>query len=402
MSKGVDREINVGALATFAVVLLLVCAVSAVAMWYFSNFLGRYLASDDPPPPALAAAREPYAPPGPRLQAEPEREMADLREDEDAVLETYGWVDEAAGIARIPVERAIALAVGEEAAPAAATDERSPEDGGGGPLKYFGLCALAALLLGLPAGAQVQDNSLPAALRGVDFEQRLGADLPLDAVFTDSQGRERPLGDYFGDRPVLVSLVYYECPMLCSLVLNGLVSSLRAVDFDAGDAFDVVVVSFDSRETHTLAAAKKENYVKSYGRDDAAAGWHFLTGDEENIARLAEAIGFRWVYDEERDEFAHSAGVVVATPEGVLSRYFYGIEFPPRDLRLGLVEASDSKIGTFADQVLLFCFHYDPQTGRYSVATLNAVRAGGVLTVAAIAAFILMALRRERAQAARA
>jgi protein SCO1/2 len=269
-------------------------------------------------------------------------------------------------------------------------------------LKYFAFWTLAALLAGLPAGAQVQDNSLPAALQGVDFEQRLGADLPLDAVFTDSQGRERRLGDFFGDRPVLVSLVYYECPMLCSLVLNGVVSSLRAVDFDAGDAFDVVIVSFDSRETHTLAAAKKENYVKSYGRDNAAAGWHFLTGNEENIARLAEAIGFRWQYDEESDEFAHSAGIVVATPEGVVSRYFYGIDFPPRDLRLGLVEASDSKIGNLADRVLLFCFHYDPETGRYSVATLNAVRAGGVLTVGLLAAFVLTALRRERSQTAKA
>lgn len=267
-----------------------------------------------------------------------------------------------------------------------------------------GLSLLAVLWLAVPAvaPAQIQDNTLPAALQGVDFEQRLGADLPLDASFTDSTGRERRLGDYFGERPVLVALVYYECPMLCSLVLNGVVGSLRAVDFDAGDAFDVVILSFDSRETPALAAAKKENYVKSYGRADTAGGWHFLTGDEENIARLAEAIGFRWAYDEERDEFAHSAGIVLATPEGVLSRYLYGIDFPPRDLRLGLVEASDSKIGTFADQVLLFCFHYDPETGRYSVATLNAVRAGGVLTVALLAAFVLTALRRERAQAARA
>lgn len=264
---------------------------------------------------------------------------------------------------------------------------------------------LVALTLALLAGAaagQVQDNVLPETLRGVAFEQRLGEPLPLDAVFTDSTGAQRPLGDFLAGRPVVLALVYYECPMLCNLVLNGAVGSLRAVDFDAGDAFDVVVVSFDSRETPELAAAKKANYVASYGRDGAGAGWHFLTGDAENVARLTEAVGFRYRYDAERDEFAHSAGLVLATPEGVISRYLYGIDFPPRDLRLALVEAADSKIGTLVDQVLLFCFHYDPATGRYSVATLNAVRAGGILTVAALFAFVLTALRRERLQTAEA
>jgi len=258
------------------------------------------------------------------------------------------------------------------------------------------------LLTASAATGQVQDNLLPPALRGVAFEQRLGEALPLDAIFTDSDGTTLRLGDLFGQRPVVVALVYFECPMLCNLVLNGVVASLRAVEFDAGDAFDVVVVSFDSRETPKLAAAKKANYVKSYGRAETASGWHFLTGDEANITRLTEAVGFRYVYDEERDEFAHSAGLVLATPEGEISRYFYGIEFPPRDLRLGLVEAADSKIGTVADQVLLFCFHYDPATGRYSLATLNAVRVGGVLTVAALLAFMLTALRRERNQASEA
>lgn len=262
------------------------------------------------------------------------------------------------------------------------------------------LLVLAAAVL--PATAQVQDNTLPAALKGVDFEQRLGDDLPLDARFTDSTGAEVRLGDYFGQRPVIVALVYYECPMLCNLVLNGTVTSLRAVDFDAGSEFDVVVVSFDARETASLAAAKKDNYVTSYGREDAGSGWHFLTGDAANIERLTEAVGFRYAYDEDRDEFAHSAGLVVATPEGTISRYFYGIEFPPRDLRLGLVEAADSRIGTLVDQVLLFCFHYDPATGRYSVATLNAVRVGGVLTVAALVTFMLTALRRERLEASQA
>jgi len=262
------------------------------------------------------------------------------------------------------------------------------------------LVLVAGLLIcALPALGQVQDNTLPAALRGVDFEQRLEAPLPLEAEFTDSTGAAVRLGDYFGERPVVLALVYYECPMLCNLVLNGTVASLRAVDFDAGQDFDVVVVSFDPRETPALAAAKKANYTASYGRQGTDQGWHFLTGDSTNIEGLAKAVGFRYVYNQETEEFAHSAGIVLATPEGLVSRYFYGVDFPPRDLRLGLVEAADSKIGNLVDQVLLFCFHYDPATGQYSVATINAVRVGGVITVAALLTFMLTALRRERLEA---
>lgn len=261
------------------------------------------------------------------------------------------------------------------------------------------MAILVLALVGGAAAAQVQDNALPAALRGVRFDQRLGESLPLDATFVDSTGRSLELGELFGARPVVLVLAYYDCPMLCTLVLNGVVASLRAVDFDAGDAFDVVVVSFDPRETPQLAAAKKANYVASYGRAADGSGWHFLTGDAANITRLTEAVGFHYTYDADLDQFAHSAGIVLATPGGVLSRYFYGIDFPPRDLRLGLIEAADSRIGGVVDQVLLFCFHYDPATGRYSVATLNAVRAGGVLTVAALLLFLLTSLRRERARA---
>jgi len=252
------------------------------------------------------------------------------------------------------------------------------------------------------AGAQIAQDSLPEGLRGVDFVQRLGNDLPLHAHFTDATGTRRPLGDHFGERPVMLALVYYECPMLCNLVLNGVIRSLRAVEFDAGETFDVVVVSFDPRESWELAAAKRDAYVESYGREGSGSGWHFLTGDEAEIARLTEAVGFSSVYDEETGEFAHSAGIVLTTPEGRISRYFYGIEFPPRDLRLGLIEAADSKIGNLIDQVLLFCFHYDPATGKYTLATLNAIRTGGVLTVAALAFFILTALRRERTPVAEA
>ncbi len=258
---------------------------------------------------------------------------------------------------------------------------------------------LAVLIAALPwtATAQVQNNTLPAALEGVAFEQRLGDGLPLDAEFIDASGRTVALGDYFGERPVVIALVYYECPMLCNLVLNGLVASLRAVDFDPGSEFDVIAVSFDPREKAALAASKKANYVESYGREGTEDGWHFLTGDEVSIARLTEAVGFSYRFDDVSEEFAHSAGIVVATPDGRVARYFYGVEYPPRDLRLGLVEASENTIGSFADQVLLYCFHYDAVAGRYSFATLTAVRIGGVLTVLTLLTFLFTQLRRERA-----
>ncbi len=257
---------------------------------------------------------------------------------------------------------------------------------------------VAALMMGATvASAQVQDNTLPPALEGVAFEQRLGSDLPLDARFVDATGKAIRLGELFGDRPAVLALVYYECPMLCNLVLNGLVASLRAVDFDPGREFDVVAVSFDPREDPDLAAAKRAGYVESYGREGTEAGWHFLTGDAEAIRRLTEAVGFRYNFDEESGEFAHSAGVVLATADGRVARYFFGVEYPPRDLRLGLVEASDNRIGSVVDQVLLYCFHYDAVSGRYSFATLTAVRIGGVLTVAVLLGFMITMLRRERA-----
>ncbi len=257
---------------------------------------------------------------------------------------------------------------------------------------------LAAVALAQPAAAQVADNVLPPALEGVAFDQRLGAELPLDAVFADARGEPVRLGDLLGERPAIVALVYYECPMLCNLVLNGLVASLRAVDFDPGRDFDVIAVSFDPEERPELAAAKRSNYVESYGRPGTGRGWHFLTGGPRSIARLTEAVGFHYRRDEASGEFAHSAGIVLATPDGRVARYFYGVEYPPRDLRLGLVEASEARIGSLVDQVLLYCFHYDAVAGRYTFATLTAVRIGGVLTVLGLAVLLTVMFRRERAR----
>lgn len=220
---------------------------------------------------------------------------------------------------------------------------------------------------------------LPA---GVGIEPRFGGGVPDDLVFRDEQGRDVALGELVRDKPVILNLAYYECPMLCSMVLDGLVRSLRALSFDAGDEFQVVTVSFDHREGPELAAAAKRTAMKRYGREGAAAGWHFLTGDEAAIRRLCDAVGFHFAYDARTDQFGHGAGVFVLTPAGKVSRFFSGVEFPARDLRLGLIEAADEQIGTAGDRVLLLCYHYDPSRGAYGLAILNLIRLAGLATVA--------------------
>jgi protein SCO1/2 len=246
---------------------------------------------------------------------------------------------------------------------------------------------------GLPASA------VPKVLREVGFDQHLDANVPLDIAFTDEQGRTVRLGDFFGTRPVVLALVYYDCPMLCTQVLNSLVSALDTVSLDAGRDFDIVTVSFDPREKPALAAAKKAGYLQRYKRPTAAAGWHFLTGDQPSIDRLTRAVGFRYVWDEGLKQFAHPTGLMVLTPGGRIARYLFGIEYAPRDLRLAIVDASAGKIGTPADQVLLYCYHYDPETGRYGFVVMRLVRLGGIVTVLALVAFIWLMIRREKRSA---
>ena len=236
---------------------------------------------------------------------------------------------------------------------------------------------------------------MPVALQNVRFDQKLDARLPLDATFKDEDGRQVALGDYFGTRPVVLAFVYYECPMLCTQVLNGLVSGLSVLDQTVGKEFDVVAISFDARETSVMAAAKKAAYLDRYGRPGAERGWHFLTGDEGNIRRVTDTAGFHYAWDEQTQQFAHASGVIVATPDGRLARYLFGIEYPPRDLKFALMESSEGRIGSVVDQVLLYCYHYEPATGGYSLAAMNAVRLGGVVTVVALLGFIGMSLRRD-------
>jgi protein SCO1 len=238
-------------------------------------------------------------------------------------------------------------------------------------------------------------TGLPPALQKVGIDQKLNEQLPLDAVFKDESGDEVKLGQYFGKRPVILSLVYYSCPMLCNQVMNGMVGAFKGLAFVPGDEFDVVTISFDARETSTLAAAKKKTYVEYFPaakQATIASGWHFLTGDETNIRRVTDAVGFRYNFDAATNQFAHASGIMVVTPEGKIAHYFYGIEYSPKDLRLGLVQASANKIGTPVDQLLLYCYHYDPSTGKYGAVVMNMVRVGGIVTVLGMAGVIGMFL----------
>ncbi len=260
------------------------------------------------------------------------------------------------------------------------------------------LAPFPLLLLALPARAQPM---LPPSLREVRFDQRLDEQVPPDLVFRDESGRSVRLGDYFGRRPIILVLAYYKCPMLCTQVLNGLVRCLLDVPLVMGRDYEVVTVSFDPRETPELAAAKKATYLERYGRPGAEAGWHFLTGDAGPIEQLTKAVGFCYHYDAKNDQYAHASGIMILTPGGRTSRYFYDVNYSPRDVRLGLVEASDNKIGSPVDHVLLFCFHYDPAEGKYGAAVMNFVRLGGVLTVLAIGGMMFVLWRQGRRRAGR-
>jgi protein SCO1/2 len=266
---------------------------------------------------------------------------------------------------------------------------------------------LLAILASRPASAQnptglvepgEPTSARPGILSKIAIDQRIGTQIPADIPFVDENGKHVTIGQYFGKRPVILALVYYECPMLCTQVLNGLVSAVSVMNLNAGSEFDVVAVSFNPKEGPGLAFQKKANYVQRYGRPQTVDGWHFLTGTEESIARLTQTVGFQYAFDPKIGQYAHGAAIEVLTPKGIIARYFYGIEFSPRDLRFGLIEASSERIGSIVDDVLLFCYHYDPSTGKYGASVLTMVRLGAVATVLAFAIFLTVSLRRERRQ----
>ena len=265
------------------------------------------------------------------------------------------------------------------------------------------IAGVAALLaLSFASAAQTAPDNigkssagLPAALQNVGFEPPLNGQMPLDLGFLDETGRQVQLREYFGQKPVLLALVYYGCPMLCNQVEQGVVGSLKMLSFNAGRDYEVVFVSFDPRETPNMAARKKETAMSHYGRPETAPGWHFLTGSKESIDALTKAANFRYSFDANIGIFAHASGIMLLTPDGRISRYFYGVEYPSRDVRLGLVDASAGKIGNPIDHLLLYCFEYDPATARYSATILRIVRLGGLLTILIIVAGILIFRRRD-------
>jgi protein SCO1 len=260
--------------------------------------------------------------------------------------------------------------------------------------RVFSALALLPTLLVFSLPAPAQQYGLPAMVRGVGIDQNLNAQIPLELMFKDETGQAVRLGQYFRQKPVVLALVYYECPMLCDMVLNGLTHTMEQTSLNIGPDFDVVTVSFNPAETWQLAAAKKANYVEKYKRQGAAQGWHFLTGQEDAIKKLADTAGFHYKYDPITKQFAHASGIMVLTPEGKIARYFYGIEYKPRDFRLGLVEASQNKIGDLADQVLLFCYHYDPMTGKYGAVIQNVTKVLGSATVLALGALVFVLIKR--------
>ncbi len=269
--------------------------------------------------------------------------------------------------------------------------------------------ALAIALLATSASAQMNNgvmsppaNTRPPLLENVGIEQHLDSAIPPDLTFLDSTGKTIKLGDYFGRKPLILNLVYYNCTMLCGEALAGLASAMRLIKFDVGNQFDIITVSFDPRETPAMAAAKKLDFVKRYGRANAASGWHFLTGPPDSINALTKAVGFQYQYDPKTNQYAHATAIMVLTPQGHISRYFYGVDFPPKDLRMGLVEASQEKIGNAVDAVLLYCYHYNPETGKYGAMVGNILKLAGAATILLLGGLILVLWRLDRSAALKA
>jgi protein SCO1/2 len=269
--------------------------------------------------------------------------------------------------------------------------------------------AVAIVLLASSAFGQMMSKGImsppanvrPPKLENVGIEQHLDAQVPPDLAFRDETGKTVKLGDYFGRKPIILDLAYYNCTMLCGEVLLGLTGAMKMVSFNVGEEYDVITVSFNPKETPELAAAKKKDYVQRYGRPGAKQGWHFLTGQPDAINALTKAVGFQYQYDPKINQYAHATAIMVLTPQGKISRYFYGVDFPPKDLRLGLVEASQNKIGSPVDAILLYCYHYDPATGKYGAIVTNILQLGAGITILILGAMLLILFRMGPAGAAR-
>jgi len=262
-------------------------------------------------------------------------------------------------------------------------------------IRFAGLCAFALALATLSGWAQQPASSAPAAVHGVGITQRMNQQVPPDLTFRDETGNTVKLGDYFGKKPIVLSLVYFNCPFMCTEVLNGELRALQGVSLKLGADYEAVTVSFDPKDGPPQAALKNRIYTGLYERPTASGGWHFLTGDQTSIQALTDAVGFSYIYDQASGQFAHATALMILTPEGRVSRYFYGVQYPPRDVRLGLVEASDGKIGSPTDAALLLCYHYDPMTGKYGLVISNVIRIAGAVTLLILGTLLFILFRRE-------
>lgn len=245
---------------------------------------------------------------------------------------------------------------------------------------------------------RVTDNGLPKVLNNVGIQQKLNEKIPSDIEFKDEKGKTVKIGDYLGKRPIILALVYYECPMLCSEVLNGLTGSIKGLNFNVGKEFDVLAISFDAREYDKtdLANNKKESYIKRYAREGSENGWHFLTGTQDSIDKITQAVGFGYQWDEQTQQFAHAGAIMVITPEGKLSKYLYGIDYAPKDIKFAIMESAENRIGNPVDQMMLYCYHYNPATGKYGLQVMNVMRIGGVLTILGIGLMLFVFWRRNQ------
>lgn len=376
---GVSRAMGLVLGSVGAVMLI----VALLMVWFFKNQPQPWL-----PEPEIQASRQDF--PQPRLQVNPPLEMAALNAKFKEELTGLGWADQSHTTVRIPVDRAMQI-IAEKGLPA--TELKLT------PLQLRQLKGVQTIPLAhyeTPTAPEEKGAKLSAEdLKDVAFDQKLGAKIPADLKFRDETGREVQLGEYYGKTPFILVLGYYGCPMLCTLVGNGLTEALQDLRFNVGKEFQVIHVSIDPNETPELAAAKKRAYLRQYGRGGAEGGWHLLTGSQEAIEQLTRIVGFGYRYDAQTKQYAHPSGLVIVTPSGEVSRYLFGVNFPAKELRLALVEASENRIGSLSDRLLLVCYHYLPITGRYGALVLWILRGAGVLTVAMLVAGIIWMLRRE-------
>lgn len=263
---------------------------------------------------------------------------------------------------------------------------------------FLSLALLAGAAWGQGMGNGIMSpppNVRPPGLKNVGIQQNLNQQIPPDLIFTDDLGRKVRLGDYFAQKPLILNFVYYGCPMLCGEALSGLESTLRVLKFDLGKEFEVITISFDPKDTPEMGAKKKDQFLRRYNRPGAERGWHFLVGQPAAIDAVTKAAGFQYQYDEKTGQFAHSTAILVLTPQGKIAQYYYGIEYPPKDLRLALVEASENRIGNVMDELLLYCYHYDPEKGKYSATVMRVLRLMGVATMLCLGALLFVLIRRN-------